>query len=126
MGVLRDHHYYDTDMMERPDGVVYAYDCVFRRDYQSDIDIDIDMISSFHFSHLSRFWQIPCSHRRNPKCHLTRLLESRRHNNFRIKKKLAKKMRQNRPIMHWFCLRKNNMIRYNAKRRHWHHTKLGF
>ncbi|KAA0050278.1 uncharacterized protein E5676_scaffold180G00050 [Cucumis melo var. makuwa] len=46
MGVLRDHHYYDTDMMERTDGVAHAYDCVFRRDYQSDIDIDIDMITS--------------------------------------------------------------------------------
>ncbi|KAA0048740.1 uncharacterized protein E5676_scaffold172G00980 [Cucumis melo var. makuwa] len=32
-------------MMERSDGVAHAYDCVFRRDYQSDIDIDIDMIS---------------------------------------------------------------------------------
>ena len=43
MGVLRDHHYYDTDMMERPDGVAHTYDCVVWRDYQSDIDIDIDI-----------------------------------------------------------------------------------
>ncbi|KAA0047288.1 hypothetical protein E6C27_scaffold908G00820 [Cucumis melo var. makuwa] len=26
MGVLRDHHYYDTDMMERPDGATSTYD----------------------------------------------------------------------------------------------------
>ncbi|KAA0057158.1 ty3-gypsy retrotransposon protein [Cucumis melo var. makuwa] len=43
MGVLRDHHYYDTYMMERFDGVAYTYDCIVRRDYQFDIDIDIDM-----------------------------------------------------------------------------------
>ncbi|KAL0904787.1 hypothetical protein M5K25_026937 [Dendrobium thyrsiflorum] len=45
---------------------------------------------------------------------------------FRIKKKLAKKMRQNRPIPHWIRMRTNNTIRYNAKRRHWRRTKLGF
>ncbi|KAA0066181.1 uncharacterized protein E5676_scaffold790G001010 [Cucumis melo var. makuwa] len=45
MGVLRDHHSFDADIMERSDGIAHAYDCVFRRDYQSDIDIDIDMIS---------------------------------------------------------------------------------
>uniref|UniRef100_A0A9I9E4Y6 Uncharacterized protein n=1 Tax=Cucumis melo TaxID=3656 RepID=A0A9I9E4Y6_CUCME len=28
MDVLRDHHLYDTDMMERPDGVAPTYDCV--------------------------------------------------------------------------------------------------
>ncbi|KAH0450345.1 hypothetical protein IEQ34_021037 [Dendrobium chrysotoxum] len=44
---------------------------------------------------------------------------------FRIKKKLAKKMRQNRPIPHWIRMRTNNTIRYNAKRRHWRRTKLG-
>ncbi|KAA0046170.1 hypothetical protein E5676_scaffold1333G00120 [Cucumis melo var. makuwa] len=27
MGVLRDHHYYDTDMIERSDGVAHTYDC---------------------------------------------------------------------------------------------------
>ncbi|CAN7032613.1 unnamed protein product [Brassica rapa subsp. trilocularis] len=57
-----------------------------------------------------------------------------------IKKKLAKKMRQNRPIPHWIRLRTDNTIRdservlkremfcfrYNAKRRHWRRTKLGF
>ncbi|KAL0906250.1 hypothetical protein M5K25_024728 [Dendrobium thyrsiflorum] len=45
---------------------------------------------------------------------------------FRIKKKLAKKMRQNRPIPHWIRMRTDNTIRYNAKRRHWRRTKLGF
>uniref|UniRef100_A0A9I9EDC8 Uncharacterized protein n=1 Tax=Cucumis melo TaxID=3656 RepID=A0A9I9EDC8_CUCME len=28
MSVLQDHHYYDTDVMERPDGVAHTYDCV--------------------------------------------------------------------------------------------------
>ncbi|CAM6008985.1 unnamed protein product [Sphagnum balticum] len=44
---------------------------------------------------------------------------------FRIKKKLAKKMKQNRPIPHWIRMRTDNTIRYNAKRRHWRRTKLG-
>ncbi|WVZ11051.1 hypothetical protein V8G54_015581 [Vigna mungo] len=43
-----------------------------------------------------------------------------------IKKKLAKKMRQNRPIPYWIRMRTDNTIRYNAKRRHWRRTKLGF
>ncbi|KAA0040139.1 hypothetical protein E6C27_scaffold768G00080 [Cucumis melo var. makuwa] len=30
MGVLRDHHYYDTDMMERPDGVAHCNASNFR------------------------------------------------------------------------------------------------
>ncbi|KAK6944393.1 Ribosomal protein L39e [Dillenia turbinata] len=42
-----------------------------------------------------------------------------------IKKKLAKKKRQNRPIPHWIRMRTDNTIRYNAKRRHWRRTKLG-
>jgi large subunit ribosomal protein L39e len=48
------------------------------------------------------------------------------HKSFMIKKKLGKKMRQNRPIPHWIRLRTDNTIRYNAKRRHWRRTKLGF
>ncbi|GER50102.1 60S ribosomal protein L39 [Striga asiatica] len=48
------------------------------------------------------------------------------HKTFIIKKKLAKKQRQNRPIPHWIRLRTDNTIRYNAKRRHWRRTKLGF
>ncbi|RZC87965.1 hypothetical protein C5167_004144 [Papaver somniferum] len=48
------------------------------------------------------------------------------HKSFMIKKKLAKKMRQNRPIPNWIRMRTDNTIRYNAKRRHWRRTKLGF
>ncbi|MQL91896.1 hypothetical protein Taro_024522, partial [Colocasia esculenta] len=48
------------------------------------------------------------------------------HKTFAIKKKLAKKMRQNRPIPYWIRMRTDNTIRYNAKRRHWRRTKLGF
>ncbi|KAK8545308.1 hypothetical protein V6N13_066595 [Hibiscus sabdariffa] len=48
------------------------------------------------------------------------------HKTFMIKKKLAKKMRQNRPIPYWIRMRTDNTIRYNAKRRHWRRTKLGF
>ncbi|GJZ24772.1 60S ribosomal protein L39-2 [Tanacetum coccineum] len=48
------------------------------------------------------------------------------HKSFMIKKKLAKKMRQNRPIPNWIRMRTDNKIRYNAKRRHWRRTKLGF
>ncbi|KAI5065453.1 hypothetical protein GOP47_0020148 [Adiantum capillus-veneris] len=46
------------------------------------------------------------------------------HKTFIIKKKLAKKQRQNRPIPHWIRMRTDNTIRYNAKRRHWRRTKL--
>ncbi|CAN6179072.1 unnamed protein product, partial [Urochloa humidicola] len=48
------------------------------------------------------------------------------HKTFRIKMKLAKKQRQNRPIPYWIRMRTDNTIRYNAKRRHWRRTKLGF
>jgi large subunit ribosomal protein L39e len=44
---------------------------------------------------------------------------------FKIKVRLAKKARQNRPIPYWTRLRTDNTIRYNAKRRHWRRTKLG-
>ncbi|KXZ53008.1 hypothetical protein GPECTOR_8g377 [Gonium pectorale] len=44
---------------------------------------------------------------------------------FKIKQKLAKKAKQNRPIPHWIRFRTDNTIRYNAKRRHWRRTKLG-
>eukprot|EP00310_Coccolithus_braarudii_P020292 CAMPEP_0183352720 /NCGR_PEP_ID=MMETSP0164_2-20130417/30026_1 /TAXON_ID=221442 /ORGANISM="Coccolithus pelagicus ssp braarudi, Strain PLY182g" /LENGTH=51 /DNA_ID=CAMNT_0025525235 /DNA_START=23 /DNA_END=178 /DNA_ORIENTATION=- len=43
---------------------------------------------------------------------------------FKIKKILAKKKRQNRPIPQWIRMRTGNKIRYNAKRRHWRRTKL--
>ena len=44
---------------------------------------------------------------------------------FQIKMKLAKKQKQNRPIPHWFRMKTDNTIRYNAKRRNWRRTKLG-
>ncbi|KAF0853123.1 60S large subunit ribosomal protein eL39 (rpL39) [Andalucia godoyi] len=43
---------------------------------------------------------------------------------FKIKTKLAKKARQNRPLPYWIRLRTDNTIRYNAKRRNWRRTKL--
>ncbi|ORY79983.1 component of cytosolic 80S ribosome and 60S large subunit [Protomyces lactucae-debilis] len=42
----------------------------------------------------------------------------------RIKLKLARKSKQNRPIPQWIRLRTDNTIKYNAKRRHWRRTKL--
>ncbi|KAJ8939753.1 hypothetical protein NQ318_004166 [Aromia moschata] len=46
------------------------------------------------------------------------------HKTFIIKRKLAKKLKQNRPIPQWVRMRTGNTIRYNAKRRHWRRTKL--
>jgi len=43
---------------------------------------------------------------------------------FRIKSKLSKKRKQNKPIPQWIRMKLNNKIRYNAKRRHWRRTKL--
>lgn len=43
-----------------------------------------------------------------------------------IKKKLARKARQNCQVPHWFRLKTDSKIRYNHKRRHWRRTKLGF
>ncbi|XP_035788629.1 60S ribosomal protein L39 [Anopheles albimanus] len=51
-------------------------------------------------------------------------IEMSAHKTFRIKQKLAKKLKQNRPIPQWIRMRTNNTIRYNAKRRHWRRTKL--
>nr|XP_027103163.1 60S ribosomal protein L39-like [Coffea arabica] len=42
------------------------------------------------------------------------------------KEEAGKKQIQNRPIPYWICMRTDNTIRYNAKRRHWRRTKLGF
>ncbi|KAK2081402.1 60S ribosomal protein L39, partial [Saguinus oedipus] len=44
---------------------------------------------------------------------------------FRIKRFLAKKQKQNRPIPQWIQMKTGNKIRYNSKRRHWRRTKLG-
>ncbi|KAK1938565.1 hypothetical protein X943_002308 [Babesia divergens] len=41
-----------------------------------------------------------------------------------LKKHLAKKQRQNRPLPHWFRLKTDSKIRYNAKRRYWRRTKI--
>jgi large subunit ribosomal protein L39e len=41
-----------------------------------------------------------------------------------MKRRLAKKQRQNRPLPNWFRYKTDNNIRYNAKRRHWRRTKL--
>jgi large subunit ribosomal protein L39e len=46
------------------------------------------------------------------------------HKTFIIKRKLAKKAKQNRPIPQWVRMQTGNHIRYNAKRRHWRRTKL--
>jgi len=45
---------------------------------------------------------------------------------FKIKQKLGKKQKQNRPLPQWIRMRTGNTIRYNAKRRHWRRTKLNF
>uniref|UniRef100_A0A3Q2FI46 Large ribosomal subunit protein eL39 n=1 Tax=Cyprinodon variegatus TaxID=28743 RepID=A0A3Q2FI46_CYPVA len=47
------------------------------------------------------------------------------HKTFRIKRFLAKKQKQNRPIPQWIRMKTGNKIRYNSKRRHWRRTKLG-
>ncbi|XP_045881838.1 60S ribosomal protein L39-like [Meles meles] len=47
------------------------------------------------------------------------------HKTFRIKRFLAKKQKQNRPIPQWIQMKTGNKIRYNSKRRHWRRTKLG-
>ncbi|KAM9893416.1 hypothetical protein OXX69_011714, partial [Metschnikowia pulcherrima] len=44
---------------------------------------------------------------------------------FKVKQKLAKAQKQNRPLPQWIRLKTDNTIRYNAKRRHWRRTKLG-
>ncbi|KAK1746525.1 60S ribosomal protein L39 [Skeletonema marinoi] len=44
---------------------------------------------------------------------------------FRTKVKLAKAMKQNRPLPQWIRLRTDNTVKYNARRRHWRRTKLG-
>ncbi|CDF39366.1 60S ribosomal protein L39 [Chondrus crispus] len=48
------------------------------------------------------------------------------HKSFMIKKKLARKARQNRQVPNWFRMKVDTKIRYNNKRRHWRRTKLGF
>merc|ERR1712142_1219781 len=45
------------------------------------------------------------------------------HKTLKIKKVLAKKQKQNRPIPQWIRMRTGNTIRYNAKRRHWRRSR---
>ncbi|XP_032510440.1 60S ribosomal protein L39-like [Phocoena sinus] len=53
------------------------------------------------------------------------------HKTLRIKRFLAKKQKQNRPIPQWIQMKSGNKIRaslvaqYDSKRRHWRRTKLG-
>uniref|UniRef100_A0A3Q1M695 Ribosomal protein L39 n=3 Tax=Bos TaxID=9903 RepID=A0A3Q1M695_BOVIN len=47
------------------------------------------------------------------------------HKTLRIKRFLAKKQKQNRPIPQWIRMKTGNKIRYNSQRRHWRRTKLG-
>ena len=55
---------------------------------------------------------------------LTLLIFQSANKTLRIKVKLAKKLKQNRPIPQWIRMRTGNTIRYNSKRRHWRRTKL--
>lgn len=45
---------------------------------------------------------------------------------FTLKMKLAKKIKQNRPLPQWFRLKTGTKIRYNKFRRHWRRGKIGF
>ncbi|XP_057347329.1 60S ribosomal protein L39-like [Manis pentadactyla] len=44
---------------------------------------------------------------------------------FRIKRFLAKKQKQNRPIPQWIQMKTGNDIQYNSKRTPWGRTTLG-
>ncbi|XP_012862313.1 60S ribosomal protein L39-like [Echinops telfairi] len=46
------------------------------------------------------------------------------HKTFRIRRFLAQKQKQNRPIPQWIQMNPGNKIRSNSKRRHWKRTKL--
>lgn len=46
------------------------------------------------------------------------------HKSLLMKKRLAKKQNQNRPLPNWYRYKTDTKIRYNAKRRHWRRTKL--
>jgi len=48
------------------------------------------------------------------------------HKSYRLKKRLGKMNRKNRPMPNWMRMRTGNTVRYNAKRRHWRRTKLRF
>ena len=44
---------------------------------------------------------------------------------FTLKMKLAKKIKQNRPLPQWFRMKTDTKIRYNKFRRHWRRGKIG-
>ncbi|XP_035300069.1 60S ribosomal protein L39-like [Cricetulus griseus] len=52
---------------------------------------------------------------------LSQLLTISSHKTFQMKRLLAKKQEQNRPIPQWIRMKTGNKIRHNSKRR----TKLG-
>lgn len=45
---------------------------------------------------------------------------------FNRKLKMGKMIKKNRALPNWIRYRTDNTIRYNAKRRHWRRTKIGF
>lgn len=45
---------------------------------------------------------------------------------FARKTKMAKMQKSNRALPNWIRYKTDNKIRYNAKRRHWRRTKIGF
>jgi large subunit ribosomal protein L39e len=45
---------------------------------------------------------------------------------FRRKVKMGHMIKKNRALPNWIRYRTDNTIRYNAKRRHWRRTKIGF
>lgn len=44
----------------------------------------------------------------------------------RKKTKMGVMIKKNRALPNWIRYRTDNKIRYNAKRRHWRRTKIGF
>ncbi|KAG1459624.1 hypothetical protein G6F46_004026 [Rhizopus delemar] len=55
---------------------------------------------------------------------LESLIQMPSQKSFITKVKLGKAKKQNRPLPHWFRLKSDTKIRWNAKRRNWRHTKL--
>ncbi|XP_057573587.1 60S ribosomal protein L39-like [Hippopotamus amphibius kiboko] len=53
------------------------------------------------------------------------LLTTSSHKTLRIKQFLARKQKQNHPILQWIQMKTGSKIRYNSKSRHWRRTKLG-
>ncbi len=44
---------------------------------------------------------------------------------YKLKKRLGKKIKQNRQMPNWIRMKTDNNVKYNFKRRHWRRTKLG-